>query len=93
MTTPIVSVVVPAYNEAKRIRPTLERIKSYFGERNKPFEILVVDDGSTDDTIAVARGVGDPVRVIEQGAQSRKRGGRPLRCARESRIGDSLHRR
>jgi len=66
VTSPIVSVVVPAYNEAKRIRPTLERIKSYFGERNEPFEILVVDDGSTDDTIAVARGVGDPVRVIEQ---------------------------
>ena len=36
------------------------------GQTRPPTEVLVVDDGSADDTVAIARAWGDPVRVIEQ---------------------------
>ena len=48
------SVVVPAFNEAQRIGPTLERILVYFERRSPPAEIVVVDDGSSDATAEVA---------------------------------------
>ncbi len=45
-----ISVVIPAYNEARRILPSLERIFAYMGSRHPDFEVLIVDDGSTDST-------------------------------------------
>ena len=45
------SVVIPAYNEAKRIGETLESIAAFFDERDRDDELIVVDDGSTEDTI------------------------------------------
>ena len=44
------SVVIPAYNEAVRIPPTLEAIDAYFRSRGMDYEIIVVDDGSADGT-------------------------------------------
>jgi glycosyltransferase involved in cell wall biosynthesis len=50
------SIVVPAYNEQKRLPSTLELILAYIGTREFAFvEVLVVDDGSTDATGDVAR--------------------------------------
>lgn len=49
------SVVIPAYNEAARIGHTLDRIGRYFARAGTLFEVIVVDDGSTDDTAKVAR--------------------------------------
>ncbi len=46
----LLSVVIPAYNEARRIGPTLERVHAHLEGRGKPYEVLVVDDGSLDDT-------------------------------------------
>lgn len=48
--TPYMSIIVPAYNEEKRLGATIKRILAYFDEQEKPYEILVVDDGSTDGT-------------------------------------------
>ncbi|MCS7208001.1 MAG: glycosyltransferase family 2 protein [Fimbriimonadales bacterium] len=47
---PRLSVVIPAYNEATRIERTLQRITEYLDARGDTYEILVVSDGSTDDT-------------------------------------------
>lgn len=44
------SVVVPAYNEEARIGASLARMLQYLGSQGYSFEILVVDDGSTDST-------------------------------------------
>jgi len=52
---PSISVVIPAYNEAQRLPPTLERVVEFLrGSRYSPAEVLVVDDGSSDDTAAGA---------------------------------------
>jgi dolichyl-phosphate beta-glucosyltransferase len=47
------SVVVPAYNEAQRILPSLDQIFEYLDRRHPDHEVLVINDGSTDDTVAV----------------------------------------
>ncbi len=47
---PFLSVVVPAYNEERRLPQTLARVHAYFAKLNYPTEILIVDDGSTDQT-------------------------------------------
>ena len=49
-----VSVVIPAYNEEERLPMTLKRIYDYLSKRSFSFEIIVVDDGSTDRTAAIA---------------------------------------
>lgn len=44
------SVVIPCYNEANRIEPTLREVHQHLRKTHPSFEVLVVDDGSTDDT-------------------------------------------
>lgn len=44
------SIVVPAYNEERRIAPTLERITAFMEDTGEPYEVIVVDDGSRDRT-------------------------------------------
>ena len=53
---PFLSVVIPAFNEGKRLGPTLERIIAYLRGQAYTWEVLVVNDGSTDDTVSVAEG-------------------------------------
>lgn len=53
MPQPDLSVIVPAYNEAARIAPTLERILAYLKTQPYTWELIVVDDGSRDETVAV----------------------------------------
>lgn len=48
-----VSVIIPAYNEAVRLPATLAETANYFAARGEDFELLVVNDGSTDETAAV----------------------------------------
>jgi dolichyl-phosphate beta-glucosyltransferase len=51
-------VVIPAFNEAVRLPRYLEEVVAYFEGRGEPYEVLVVDDGSTDGTSEVVERVG-----------------------------------
>ena len=55
MNGPQVSIVIPAYNEGKRLGRTLEHVLRCVREREWHAEVLVVDDGSTDGTAAVVQ--------------------------------------
>ena len=54
MTAPRLSIVVPAYQESRRLPPTLARIVAWTSAQPFVTEIVVVDDGSTDGTAALA---------------------------------------
>ncbi len=49
------SIVIPAFDEEKRLGPSLKEIRRYLAGQPFQAEIIVVDDGSTDQTSAVAR--------------------------------------
>ncbi len=51
MTSPELSVVIPAYNEEALITNTLNCLNTYLAARPEPYEIIVVDDGSQDKTV------------------------------------------
>jgi glycosyltransferase involved in cell wall biosynthesis len=60
---PTISVVIPCYNAAPFLRETLD---SVLNQTRPALEVIVVDDGSTDDSAAIAQSYGPPVRVIRQ---------------------------
>lgn len=51
------SVIIPAYDESGRIVPTLERVRGYIDGLHQAYEVIVVDDGSSDGTAEVVEGV------------------------------------
>jgi glycosyltransferase involved in cell wall biosynthesis len=58
-----VSCIVPAHNAAAYLG---EALASILGQTFSPFEVVVIDDGSTDQTVDIARRHGQPVRVISR---------------------------
>lgn len=64
MSAPRLSVVIPAFNEEGRLPATLVRIREHLAGRGVAFELVVVDDGSTDATTEAARAVPGPIQVL-----------------------------
>jgi glycosyltransferase involved in cell wall biosynthesis len=61
----LLSIVVPAYNEARTIEQVLRRVSDQ--DLGGPYEVIVVDDGSTDGTAGLAEGLAlAEVRVLRQ---------------------------
>lgn len=64
MSEPLVSVVIPAYNAARTLLTT---VQSVFEQTIQDFEIIIVDDGSKDNTIEAAKSIEDSrVKVLSQ---------------------------
>jgi len=62
--TASLSIVVPAFNEAGRVGQSLRSILDYLNRTNPRAELIVVDDGSDDDTVAVAeQALANPGRI------------------------------
>lgn len=58
------SVIIPAYNEERRLPKTLEDIDRYLSEQNYDYEIIVVNDGSKDKTAEVVRKLQNQIRNL-----------------------------
>ncbi|HEY0656892.1 MAG TPA: glycosyltransferase family A protein, partial [Pyrinomonadaceae bacterium] len=63
MNLPKVSVIIPNYNYAKYIAETID---SVLAQTYPNLEVIVVDDGSKDDSLKILRSYGDKITVIEQ---------------------------
>ncbi|HEY8240364.1 MAG TPA: glycosyltransferase, partial [Kiritimatiellia bacterium] len=63
MSEPLVSVVIPTFNRAHTIRRSVD---SVIGQTWKRWELIVVDDGSTDDTAVTLKSYGAQVRYVTQ---------------------------
>jgi dolichyl-phosphate beta-glucosyltransferase len=71
-----VSIVIPAYNEARRITATLEELAAYLAGQPWDWEIRVVDDGSADDTAAIVQAAAvREARIVLQREPHRGKGG------------------
>ena len=68
------SIVVPVHNEARRLPGTLPRMIEYAKSLDESVEILVVDDGSTDDTAGIAASIGKAQGVVTVLRSDRNRG-------------------
>jgi dolichyl-phosphate beta-glucosyltransferase len=67
---PELSIIIPSYNEEFRLPATLSQIAAYIRSANRPVEVIVVDDGSRDKTVAVAEQFRNQItslRVVSNG--------------------------
>ena len=58
------SIVIPAYNESARLRATLDRVLAHIQRRGWDAEVLVVNDGSTDDTARIVQSYSAQSRAV-----------------------------
>ncbi len=55
MNQPLLSIIIPAHNEEKRLPPTLEQVFAFLDQQNYEAEVLVIENGSTDRTYELAQ--------------------------------------
>jgi len=67
---PFLSIVIPAHNEARRLPGSLEKILAFLSQQPYDAEVVIVENGSTDDTLALAQQYAhahpDVVRVLHE---------------------------
>jgi len=72
----IVSIVVPAYNEERRLATTLKQLGDHLSQQPWDWEVRVVDDGSHDSTVAIAEEfAAEEPRIVVQREPHRGKGG------------------
>ncbi len=59
----MLSVIVPAYNEEKRIVSNLVKVNNYFQSIDEDFEIIGVDDGSSDQTLKLMKEIAEDIEI------------------------------
>ena len=85
----MISVIIPAYNEEKRIAETIRALRDFFDAQDQDFELVVVSDGSYDGTYEAAKSLEDEkVRVFSYPDNRGK--GHALRYGFERSRGDRI---
>jgi undecaprenyl-phosphate 4-deoxy-4-formamido-L-arabinose transferase len=64
---PMISLVIPVYNEEENLRILMERIRPVMRDMGRPYEIIFIDDGSRDSSLSILKGlaVEQEVKVVE----------------------------
>jgi len=78
----LITIAIPCFNNARWLRAALE---SALAQTWPATEVIVVDDGSTDDSVEVARGFGGPVRVL---VNAHRGGNHARNCALQAARGE-----
>jgi glycosyltransferase involved in cell wall biosynthesis len=79
LTKPFLSIIIPAYNEAERLPPTLQKINAFLSQQDYPAEVLVVENGSSDGTLAVAKAFKDDMPNLRVFTESQRGKGLAVR--------------
>ena len=75
----MLSIVVPCYNEEQRLPRTIEQVERYLDDKNLDYELILVDDGSTDGTRLIMDAAAERNRFVRLEALPQNRGkGRAL---------------
>ena len=63
----MISLVIPVYNEEKNLHALMERIRPVMQNMGKPYEVILIDDGSRDDSLAILKSFSTQpeVKVVE----------------------------
>jgi len=87
--TLLYSILIPAYNEAKNLPPTLEQLAAALRREGIPFEFLVVNDNSTDETPQVLASLAEAYPELRVAVNTPPGGlGRAIRCGLHNFKGD-----
>jgi undecaprenyl-phosphate 4-deoxy-4-formamido-L-arabinose transferase len=64
---PMISLVIPVYNEEKNLHALMERIRPVMQNMGKPYEVILIDDGSRDESLSILKSFSTQpeVRVVE----------------------------
>jgi glycosyltransferase involved in cell wall biosynthesis len=90
MTAPQVSVVMPAFNEAEILATTVKSVVEGLEVRGRAFEVIVVENGSTDGTLAIARQLAEEYPSLRIEHRPEADYGRALRAGLLSAEGDAV---
>lgn len=74
MSTPYLSIIIPAHNEEQRLPGTLEKIDSFLQTQNYSSEVVIVENGSSDQTLEMARSYASRLpylRVVHEEARGK----------------------
>jgi dolichyl-phosphate beta-glucosyltransferase len=87
----VLSVVIPCYNEEQRLPRTIEQIERYLDGQKKPYELILVDDGSADGTRQVMDAAVERHEGVRIEALPHNRGkGRALAVGVQAATGDEI---
>ncbi len=85
------SVVIPCFNEQERLPRTIEQVERYLDARGKPYELILVDDGSSDGTRQLMDAAAERHPSVRVEALPRNRGkGRALATGVEAARGETV---
>jgi cellulose synthase/poly-beta-1,6-N-acetylglucosamine synthase-like glycosyltransferase/glycosyltransferase involved in cell wall biosynthesis/O-antigen/teichoic acid export membrane protein len=74
MTNGTLSIIIPAYNEASRIENALDSVERFIAASSTWIEVIVVDDGSSDETAAIARRYASTIKNLRVLVNEENRG-------------------
>ncbi len=72
MSKPFLSIIIPAHNEAQRLPPTLEKINAFLAQQAYTAEVIVVENGSSDQTLAIAQSFTDQMPNLRVFSEARR---------------------